>query len=76
MPRGDGTGPLGQGPFTGRNLNGQQGARKNGFRNFGRGMGRGNGLCYTTNRTNESLIQEKNALENRIKDIDSQLNTK
>ncbi len=76
MPRGDGTGPLGQGPYTGRNFKGQLSPNRNGFRNFGRGLGRGNGVCYTINRTDESLIQEKNSLENRIKDIDSQLKTK
>ena len=34
MPRGDGTGPRGQGPRTGRGLGG---------RGYGRGMGRGGG---------------------------------
>ena len=44
MPRGDGTGPFGQGPRTGRGLGGGQGRNSSGF---GRGFpGRGpSGYC-------------------------------
>ncbi len=48
MPYGDHTGPLGQGPKTGRGLgycsgNDRPGAEVNTGRGFGRGMGRGFG---------------------------------
>jgi hypothetical protein len=39
MPRGDGTGPLGQGPMTGRGMGGGRGVGRDGG---GRGMGGGN----------------------------------
>ncbi|MBN2543578.1 4Fe-4S binding protein [bacterium] len=43
MPRGDGTGPRGQGPGTGRGMGRRVGNRKGGMgRGLGRGMGRGN----------------------------------
>jgi len=45
MPRGNGTGPMGQGPLTGRGAGrcaGNQSGYGNGF--FGRGFGRGFGL--------------------------------
>ena len=44
MPRGDGTGPLGRGPMTGRGL-GRGGGRGGGMgRGVGAGTGRGRGL--------------------------------
>jgi len=39
MPRGDGTGPFGKGPFTGRGM-----GRSNSGRGMGRGMGGGRGM--------------------------------
>ncbi|MFY9115645.1 MAG: DUF5320 domain-containing protein [Bacteroidales bacterium] len=45
MPRGDRTGPMGQGPMTGRNLGFCAGYDTPGMaRNFGRGMGFGRGM--------------------------------
>lgn len=46
MPRGDKTGPFGQGPMTGRGLGYCTGNASPGFVNnfFGRGMGRGRGF--------------------------------
>ena len=46
MPRGDGTGPMGQGPLTGRKMGqcgGGQGMGMGQGRGLGRGMGRGAG---------------------------------
>ncbi len=46
MPRGDGTGPSGQGPRTGRGMGFCNGNNAPGYANsgFGRGMGRGRGF--------------------------------
>jgi len=48
MPKGDGTGPNGQGPMTGRGLGYCAGYPMPGFMNcrFGRGMGRGRGFAW------------------------------
>jgi len=50
MPRGDGTGPMGQGPMTGRGLGYCAGSPNPGFMNpgpsFGRGLGRGWGRGF------------------------------
>lgn len=53
MPRGDGTGPAGQGPMTGRGMGYCAGYDRPGFANpgfggraYGRGFGRGNGRGY------------------------------
>lgn len=43
MPRGNGTGPAGMGPMTGRGLGYCAGYARPGFANFGYGMGRGAG---------------------------------
>lgn len=48
MPFGNGTGPLGQGPLTGRGLGPCAGYPNQGFtgRGFGRGFGRGRGVRF------------------------------
>jgi len=48
MPRGDGTGPAGQGPMTGRGMGYCAGFNAPGYMNggFGRGMGRGFGRGF------------------------------
>lgn len=43
MPGFDGTGPMGQGPLTGRQMGYCAGARGTAYRGFGRGLGRGFG---------------------------------
>ncbi|MGI5907053.1 MAG: DUF5320 domain-containing protein [Christensenellales bacterium] len=44
MPGGDGTGPAGMGPLTGRGLGYCRGLTRPGYTNAGIGMGRGRGL--------------------------------
>ncbi len=75
MPRFDGTGPLGTGPF-GRGM-GPCGAGQ--ARGRGRGFGRGN-FGWGMRQTNlpfsgekESLEQQKNWLENQLAEIKQQL---
>ena len=48
MPQGDGTGPNGQGPLTGRGMGYCAGFNVPGFMNpcFGRGFGRGRGFAF------------------------------
>jgi len=52
MPRGDGTGPMGQGPMTGRGLGYCAGYPQPGFMHpsFGRGFGRGWGRGFGRGR--------------------------
>jgi len=74
MPRGDGTGPTGAGAMTGRGRNNCGRISNNVMPAFGRGFGRGYGL--SNNQivdSQESLVQEKQDLENRIKEIDTKL---
>ena len=69
MPGGDGTGPLGKGPYTGRCIN--RGLRLNNRRRpiYGRGLGRG----FYTAPYKEDLKEEKKILEDRIEYINTQL---
>ena len=77
MPGGNGTGPAGQGSYTGRSQHGELGFRRTGGKRFvGRGLGRGNGHCVSMSQSKESLAEEKQFLENRIKIIDSILTEK
>ena len=46
MPRGDGTGPAGQGPMTGRRMGYCAGFNVPGFMNFGFGRGFGRGFSW------------------------------
>ena len=83
MPFGDGTGPLGQGPMTGRGLGycGGYGApgrfqgwgrgMGRGFRRgFGRGFGRGYGFGWAGYN---APYDEKTVLENRMKFLEDEL---
>ena len=69
MPNRDGTGPLGQGPMTGRGL-GNCG-KGLGFR---RGLGRGLGRGRFTSGSEISLTkdQEKKILESEIKELEAE----
>jgi len=51
MPRGDGTGPMGMGPTTGRAMGYCAGNAAPGYTNFGFGMGRGRGFRRMYYRT-------------------------
>ncbi len=83
MPGRNGTGPMGQGCYTGRGLgranNGGNTAyfgRGAGFqRGFGRGMGYGYNN-YSNTQSDDFLKEEKKALEDRINFINSQLEKK
>ncbi len=63
MPRGDGTGPDGQGPMTGRGAGYCAGYEMPGFinpgfgrgRGFGRGFGRGRGFVWRTRFTQAAM---------------------
>ena len=78
MPGGDRTGPMGDGPMTGRGLGICSGYAHGGFamrrRAFGRGLGRGFGWrrfgSYDTERPSKE--QEISMLEEEAKDIEQQ----
>ncbi len=77
MPRGDGTGPRGQGPKTGRQMGNCEGAEPIYGRGMGRGFGRGIGRGFRNRRYNLSsederkyLESEKTAIEKRLKDLE------
>ncbi len=66
MPFGDGTGPLGEGPFTGRRGGGMGRGRGRGLgRGFGRGLGRG--MAY--GRGNRRVFTDA-TLRSSLKSID------
>ena len=69
MPQGDGTGPNGQGPMTGRAMGYCAGFNAPGFMNvgFGRGMGRAV-MPVAVN------IDEKNLLEDEKKAVEEEIN--
>ena len=80
MPRGDGTGPAGQGRMTGRGMGFCAGFNAPGFMNYsGRGLGRGMGFGrgYGWRRfSTEPVVkptkeQEKNILESQVKMLES-----
>ena len=86
MPRGDGTGPFGQGPMTGGGFGYCTGAnpRRRGFAfnyGFGLGFGRGRGfrrfMPFYADRPNvtskETLTEEKAFLEDRLNAINKEL---
>lgn len=84
MPRGDGTGPVGQGPMTGRGLGRCAGndapGYGNGFfgrglgRGFGRGLGFGRGFGFAgNNQVPYNEVSEKSWLENVINALKNQL---
>ncbi|OQX71271.1 MAG: hypothetical protein B6D62_02255 [Candidatus Cloacimonas sp. 4484_275] len=83
MPRGDGTGPNGMGPMTGRGLGYCAGYGRAGFTNpvgrgfgrgygFGRGFGRGYGWGFRSPYA-YSDISEKTYLENEIRVVNEHL---
>jgi len=83
MPRGDGTGPNGMGPMTGRGLGYCAGYGRPGFTNptgrgfgrgygFGRGFGRGYGWGFRP-QYGYPEISEKTYLENEIKVLSEHL---
>jgi len=73
MPNNDGTGPLGQGPMTGRGLGPCGGGMRRGFgRGFGRGMGwRCWGYPYAVPVT-LTKTEEKKILEAELKEIEAE----
>lgn len=88
MPRGDGTGPMGQGPLTGRKMGqcgGGQGMGMGQGRGLGRGMGRGAGQGLgqgnrgafagqdNSSLSEEELLQEKKMLQQRLETINKDL---
>jgi Family of unknown function (DUF5320) len=70
MPRFNGTGPLGQGPMTGRGLGLCSGSMA-----FGRGYGRGFGCrrFYTSEEEGEILKDEEKMLEQELKAVKERL---
>lgn len=72
MPRLDGTGPMGQGPRTGRGLGNCQGTGCG----LGRGLGRGRGRFSFANKTltkeeqKKLLLNEKEIIEKEISDLE------
>ena len=73
MPNRDKTGPMGQGPLTGRGLGPCGGGIKRGFgcgRGFGRGLGRyfGWNQPQTEEEQKQSLVDYRKALEEELED--------
>lgn len=89
MPGGDRTGPLGQGPMTGRGAGFCAGFSSPGFsaprygRGFGRGMGQGRGLgrrfwyrsLYNPFDEVASIENEKQYLEDLVKNLETEIET-
>ena len=84
MPRGDGTGPSGQGPMTGRGMGYCAGFNAPGFMNpgFNRGFGRGRGFRANFNQPQlpQPIVQqpitetqEKQFLEQELKTLKSEM---
>lgn len=86
MPRGDGTGPMGNGPMSGRGFGSCAGATAGRYgAGMGYGFGRGRGFCRwgygINNQTNpataktqkELLTEQKELLQNRLDIISKQL---
>jgi len=76
MPKGDGTGPMGQGPRTGRGMGNCEGGM--GFRGYGRGCCGGyfGRMFYTKEERSELLKGRKEALENELKAVNEELGQK
>ncbi|MDD5018411.1 MAG: DUF5320 domain-containing protein [Eubacteriales bacterium] len=88
MPRGDGTGPMGMGPMTGRGAGYCTGYAAPGFANGGFGMGRGRGFRRMYHMTGQpgfirygypagagtyDTVDEKQVLENEAAYLKKQL---
>ncbi|MBI9008865.1 MAG: DUF5320 domain-containing protein [Tenericutes bacterium] len=69
MPGRDSSGPRGMGPYTGRGMGNCSPATRN-ANFYGRGLRR---RYYVNDNSNESLADEKKALEERLKIINSEL---
>lgn len=72
MPRRNGTGPMGNGPMTGRGMGPCNTNQANYTRGFGRGNGRGFGYNLAP-VTKEDLEQEKQVLKQRLEAIEKEL---
>ena len=77
MPNRDKTGPMGQGPSTGRGLGPCGGGVRRGFgcaQGFGRGLGRyfGWNQPQTEDEIKESLVNYRKALEEELEDVKKQ----
>lgn len=75
MPGGDRTGPLGQGPLTGRRMGFCAGFNTAGFMNpkFGRGFGRGFGAGFGRGFVERPILteaDEKKILEQELKELE------
>jgi len=84
MPRGDGTGPNGMGPMTGRGAGLCAGFDSSGFVNggFARGFGRGRGFAWRARAVPVQQVQpvitkeqEKNILEADLEDMKAEMKT-
>ena len=78
MPRRDGTGPMGQGPLSGRRTGACGGQGKGqGAGGMGKGMGQGNRGSFASQGTEslakEELLQEKKLLQQRLETINKDL---
>lgn len=78
MPRGDGTGPMGMGPMTGREAGFCAGFAVPGYANsfgcgFGFGRGRGFRQRYYATAFFESYVDEKNFLKKQAKFLEDRL---
>ena len=74
MPKFDQTGPLGEGPLTGRGFGPCKGGSRAGFgrgRRFGRGFYQG--TPRTKQETIEGMQEYKKALQEEIEDIDKEI---
>ena len=79
MPRKDGTGPMGQGPKTGKGMGNCGGDKGLGW-GRGHGCGCGGGyfgrMFYTKEERNELLKDRKETLENELKAVNEELGQK
>ncbi|MBF0102322.1 MAG: DUF5320 domain-containing protein [Desulfobacterales bacterium] len=82
MPRGDGTGPMGQGPMSGKGFGNCSGYQARGFgRGAGYGKGFGYGFCNragffsvpSSERETIVLQEESELLQNRLNNIKMRL---
>ena len=73
MSQGDGRGPAGEGPMTGRAMGFCAGYRMPGFTNRGQGCGMGRGRRFAYGGRNVSAYPEKETLENEAAGLRMQL---
>ncbi len=70
MPRLDGTGPMGQGPMTGRGMGNCSGAGRGFFGRFCRWCPRLNNQALSKEEQKNLLLGEKEAIESEIAKLD------